>query len=166
VPITVRAAEPRDVEAVVAMAAHLNALVGEPTEHLDAAALARDGLGPGRAFDALVAERDGTLVGYAFLEPSYASEWAARGAYLIDLYVVPEARRQGVGRRLLAACAAHARARGLSFLWWCSKPWNEPANAFYRALGAVREPILAHALSGPAFARAAELDQGEDRPAP
>lgn len=161
-PLAIRPARPDDVPTLVTLAAALNAALGGPAGHLDAAALARDAFGPQPAFAALVAERDGAILGYALLEPSYASEWAARGAYLIDLYVVPEARRQGVGRALVAACAVHARERGLSFLWWCSKPWNEPANRFYRELGAISEPILAHALAGSAFARAVAEGGGAD----
>jgi ribosomal protein S18 acetylase RimI-like enzyme len=37
---------------------------------------------------------------------------AARGACLDELYVVPERRRNGLGRALLEAAMEHARARG------------------------------------------------------
>lgn len=47
----------------------------------------------------------------------------------------------------MAAVAREAKARGKSFVWWASKPWNSEAQAFYRALGATDEPVLAHVVS-------------------
>ena len=53
----------------------------------------------------MIAERDGRPVGYALFYRAYATEHAERGLYLQDLYVVPEAHRQGTGRALMAAVA-------------------------------------------------------------
>ena len=124
-PPRVRLFSPADAEAVAAMVGALNAEEGYNRGTApDAAALRAAFLGPGAAGRLLVAV-DGTPVGYATLHTTYETEFAARGAYLGDLFVEPRARRRGLGRALVAA-AAHT---------------------FYRALGAEDEPIRAFALT-------------------
>jgi GNAT superfamily N-acetyltransferase len=62
------------------------------------------------------------------------------GAWLADLYVVPHARRAGVGRALVAAAARAAAADGATFLAWHVDDSNPGAQRFYRALGAAAKP--------------------------
>lgn len=72
----------------------------------------RDGWGPQPVFEALIAELDGTPVGFALTFRNF-STWEGRpGLYVEDLYVTPDARRYGVGRKLLAAVAKRAVERG------------------------------------------------------
>jgi ribosomal protein S18 acetylase RimI-like enzyme len=68
-----------------------------------------------------------------------------------DLHVREAARRRGVGRALVAAAAAQARARGGRYLLWTAQARNRRARAFYRRLGATEEQVIAYALSGEAF---------------
>jgi ribosomal protein S18 acetylase RimI-like enzyme len=114
-----------------------------------------DGFGASPAFEVLLAELGGRVAGYVLWHASYSTEWAQRGIYVEDLYVEPEARRAGVGRALLAALAAEAKRRELRFVWWCSRPGNKAANAFYETLADIHEPIIAHALARDAFERLA-----------
>ena len=61
----------------------------------------------------LLARRpDGRALGFCQLYPSFCSVLAAPIYVLYDLFVVPDARRLGVGRALLLAAEAHARATG------------------------------------------------------
>ena len=60
-------------------------------------------------------------------QPARATEWRLRG-----MAVVPEARRQGVGAALLAACERHARAHGGDRVWFNARVDALP---FYVALG-------------------------------
>lgn len=86
--------------------------------------------------EALLAERDGAAIGFALFFPTW-STWRGRpGVHLEDLFVVPDARGQGIGRALLARVAAIAVDRGCARLEWQVLDWNEPAIGFYRALGA------------------------------
>ena len=62
---TVRAMRPEDAAAVIEMARELAAAVGDPEPRLTEADLLRDGTGPERWFDCLVAEVAGGLVAYA-----------------------------------------------------------------------------------------------------
>jgi GNAT superfamily N-acetyltransferase len=77
-------------------------------------------------------------VGFALFFHNY-STWLSRpGLYLEDLFVRPEARGRGYGRRLLATLASIARDRGCGRMEWAVLDWNEPAIGFYLALGAER----------------------------
>ncbi len=62
-----------------------------------------------------------TLLGYAALQdygPHLRSGNSHRTAKLHDLYTDPQARRRGVGRVLMRAAEAWARAHGLRYLFW------------------------------------------------
>jgi GNAT superfamily N-acetyltransferase len=112
--VVIRPAAPADRAALARLVKELNVHQDDPTEHFSEATVDRDVFGPDAYLDALVAERDGDLVGYAFSHDGYESGYAARGIYLCDLYVVPHARRQKVGRALIAAwrdARKHAAAR-------------------------------------------------------
>lgn len=54
---------------------------------------------------------------------------------IYDLAVRPEARRQGLGARLVARCLAEGAARGCRLSWLQVTAENEPARALYRRMG-------------------------------
>ncbi len=147
----IREAAPSDSARLAALVRALNQHQGDPSDHFNEATLERDVFGPDACLGALIAEGAGGLIGYAFFHDGYESAYAARGVYLCDLYVVSEARRNGVGRALVAAVAKRAKARGRTFLWWVSRGWNEEARKFYASLGVANEPVMAHALTFSAF---------------
>jgi GNAT superfamily N-acetyltransferase len=74
--------------------------------------------------------------GFALFFHTYSTFLARRGLYLEDLFVRPEWRGRGVGRRLLAYLAAVAVERGCGRLEWSVLDWNESAIRFYEGLGA------------------------------
>jgi GNAT superfamily N-acetyltransferase len=76
------------------------------------------------------------VVGLALWFRSFSTWLGTPGIYLEDLFVLPDARRGGHGRRLLAALAEIAVQRGYQRVEWSVLNWNEPAMAFYRRLGA------------------------------
>ena len=153
----VRPFESADAEAVVSMIAALNREEGlNRAATPDVAELRAAFLGADPAGLLLVARLgDGAAppVGYATGHATYETEFAARGFYVGDLYVAREHRRRGVGRALLAAMAAEARARGGRFLWWTALPGNAEAHGFYRAVGAAGEELRAFVLADAAFER-------------
>jgi ribosomal protein S18 acetylase RimI-like enzyme len=85
----------------------------------------------------LVAEIDGALVGFAQVARGDDAVFGGR-AELKYLYVDRARARRGIGRRLLAAAAAEAVAQGESRLGVGVVVGNDPAIAFYEALGAHR----------------------------
>jgi len=96
--------------------------------------LRHNGWGPAPAFEALMAEMDGRPVGFVMVFRNF-STWEGRaGLYVEDLFVREEARRFGVGRKLLAAVARLAVERGCRRIDLNALHWN-PARAFYEKLG-------------------------------
>jgi GNAT superfamily N-acetyltransferase len=87
--------------------------------------------------EALVAESDGAVVGFALFFHNFSTFLARPGIYLEDLFVLPERRGEGHGRALLEALARIAVERGCGRLEWSVLDWNEPSIAFYRSLGAL-----------------------------
>ena len=105
---------------------------------------------------ALFACIDERPVGFAIYFFNYSTFLGRPGLYLEDLYVRPEARGRGVGRRLLAYLARLAVERGCGRFEWSVLDWNEPSIEFYRSLGALPlEEWRAYRLEGEALSRLA-----------
>jgi GNAT superfamily N-acetyltransferase len=94
----------------------------------------------------LGAWREESLLGFACLYWTFTSLVPAEIVLLNDLYVVPGARGQGVGRKLIEASAAVARGRGAHHLQWVTAPDNETAQRLYDSTGAVSEPSIEYEL--------------------
>jgi len=78
----------------------------------------------------------GTPAGFALFFFSFSTFVGRPGLYLEDLFVRPEFRKQGLGRRLLAHLARVAVDRGCGRMEWSVLNWNEMALRVYRAIGA------------------------------
>ena len=136
----IRAALASDAAAVGSLASqfarYLRGL-GDMTEFkLTAEAYLRDGFCSRPAFEGLVAEEHGCVVGYLLYHFGYDSDGAFRNLHIVDLYVDEEARRQGIGRGLMMAVAAIGRASGAREMIWSVYHANDLAAAFYDGLGA------------------------------
>jgi L-amino acid N-acyltransferase YncA len=114
-PITIRASQDADVEAISAIYAH-HVLHGtgtfetEPPTAADMAARRADVLA--RKLPYLVAEQDGRVVGFAYcnwFKPRPAYRYSAEDS----IYIADEARGQGLGAQLLAALEQAAEAAGV-----------------------------------------------------
>jgi GNAT superfamily N-acetyltransferase len=92
--------------------------------------------GPKPAAECLIAELAGKPVGFALFFHNFSTFLGRAGLYLEDLYVQPEYRGKGVGRRLLAQLARLALQRGCGRFEWAVLDWNAPAIRFYQSLGA------------------------------
>ncbi len=130
----IRPARPEDAAAVLAMGRTLNAHVRAPRPDITEARFVADGFGPDRRFSVTVAEGANGLEGYAVWMPSYDYDRGARGLFMHDLFVLPERRRRGTARALLAAVAQAALDDGGDFVWWVSFRLNREARGFYEGL--------------------------------
>jgi GNAT superfamily N-acetyltransferase len=88
-------------------------------------------LDPAEPMFALVAERDGALMGVVHCI-LHRSMWT-RGdyCYLQDLFAAPEARGEGVGRALIEAVYARADALGCARVYWLTQESNATARLLY-----------------------------------
>ncbi|XP_073510706.1 thialysine N-epsilon-acetyltransferase-like isoform X2 [Phyllobates terribilis] len=105
--------------------------------------LHQDGFGPTPWFRCLVAELPESekgesgrpFAGYALFAHSYSS-WTGRTLHLEDLYVCPQFRGRGLGRRLMIRVAQEGVKSGCSQIHLSVLKWNSPAIGLYRSLGA------------------------------
>ena len=87
--------------------------------------------------EAVIARLDDEPVGFALFFHSFSTFLGRPGLYLEDLYVMPQFRGRGFGRRLLRHLAGLAIERGCGRVEWSVLDWNELAITSYRRAGAV-----------------------------
>jgi GNAT superfamily N-acetyltransferase len=157
----IRPARPEDVGTVLAFIRQLAEY--EKLSHevvADEAALREALFGPRANAEALLGEivtPAGTeVVAFAVFFHNFSTFLGRRGLYLEDLFVQPQHRGAGFGRRMLAHLAQLAVARGCQRFEWAVLDWNTPALGFYEALGAKpNADWTVYRLSGEALARLA-----------
>ena len=137
----IRPAQVDDVPVVVSLIRELATYEREPDAVVASDDLVRAALfGPSPKVFCLVAEDDdAAVVGFAIWFFNFSTWLGVHGVYLEDLFVRPEARGDGYGRALLTELARIAVRNGCGRLEWSVLDWNEPAQGFYRSLGA--EPM-------------------------
>lgn len=128
-----------DAEPVARMwsdfARYLRALGDGDEQAFGVEAFLRDGFGPDPAFSGIIAERDGIAAGYLLYHFGYDTDQAMRVMHIVDLWVDPAARRNGIGRALMREAAARCRAQGGRALIWSVFAPNKLAVDFYARLG-------------------------------
>jgi len=151
----IRPAEPRDVEQILEMIRELAeyeraADEVKATEEDLLAALFTD---KPAAFALVVQGEVGQpLLGFAIYFLNFSTWLGKHGIYLEDLYVRPDARGEGHGKRLLQSLARICVERGYGRLEWWVLDWNEPALGFYRSIGAVpMDEWTVHRVTGAAL---------------
>ncbi|WMJ67763.1 ribosomal protein S18-alanine N-acetyltransferase [Stenotrophomonas sp. 24(2023)] len=80
-------------------------------------------------YPGLAMERDGLLVGYGVIS------LAADEAHVLNVCIDPLVQSRGLGRQLLRALVALARARGAQRVFLEVRPSNTPAVALYHSEG-------------------------------
>jgi len=86
-----------------------------------------------------LARHEDQALGFTHLYPSFTSIRMRRLWILYDLYVIPEARRHGIGRALLEQARHFAQEYGAHRLELSTAKDNLPAQALYESLGYVRD---------------------------
>ena len=79
---------------------------------------------------------EGREVGFALFFHNFSTFLGRAGIYLEDLFVLPEYRGKGYGRKLLQKLAELAVERGCGRLEWACLDWNKPSIGFYLSLNA------------------------------
>ena len=117
-PFRIRRAAPADIPALMEMKNQM-AIADGAIGLLDAtvADWMRGGFGPSPRFTAIVAEHAGAIIAMAIFNEQNFAGWATPPIYVQDLYVMPEHRRRGIARALLAEVAAEAQARNSRLIY-------------------------------------------------
>ncbi|BAZ81109.1 MAG: N-acetyltransferase family protein [Sphaerospermopsis kisseleviana] len=112
--------------------------------------------GERKYIEAILAEVTGKAVGFALFFHNYSTFLTKPGIYLEDIFVLPEYRRQGIGKALLTKLAKIAVERNCGRLEWSVLDWNVSAQEFYRTMGAdILEDWRICRVSEPAITRLA-----------
>jgi GNAT superfamily N-acetyltransferase len=166
--ISLSPATPDDVPAIAELGAEMRAFYGaaetgsteEQQEQVDGALFGE----PPTAW-ALLAWDGAHLAGFA----AYSFVWPAAGLteslYLKDLFVRPDARRSGVGAKLMQGLFDIAVRAECSRVEWTADTDNPGALAFYEALGAAPLPTkVFYRVEGDDLLRASQAAAGLDAP--
>jgi GNAT superfamily N-acetyltransferase len=133
----IRSATPADVKLILSLIRELAEYEKLAHQVVATEADIQDSLfGPRPSAECLIAEFDGAPAGFALFFHNFSTFLGKPGIYLEDLYVKPELRGKGIGRKLLAHLAQLAVTRGCGRFEWAVLDWNEPAIGFYRSIGA------------------------------
>jgi GNAT superfamily N-acetyltransferase len=100
--------------------------------------------------DAYLAEDgSGAIAAFAITAKRFSSFRGTRMLYLEDMFVLPEYRKAGVGKRMMAFLAHQATRQGCERIEWSALANNDIALGFYDHLGAEREVGIVHYSTTP-----------------
>jgi GNAT superfamily N-acetyltransferase len=163
----IRRATPADVPEILLMVRELAEYEKAPHEAIATEEQFHEALfGPSPKVFAHVVEHptdDGrTLGGFAMWFLNFSTWLGKHGLYLEDLYVRPELRGTGYGKRLLQTLAKECVVKDYGRFEWWVLDWNEPALGFYRSIGAVpMDEWTVHRVTGDELARLASAIDDE-----
>ncbi|MCE7003020.1 GNAT family N-acetyltransferase [Kibdelosporangium philippinense] len=130
--MTVRLAEPSDAAAVRDLLGQL----GYPDDNdVDSVRQRLENWAAEPAATALVAERDGQVVGVVAVAAMPCFERPGKTGRVVAIVTSDVVRGQGVGKELMAHAERIAKEYGCSKMEVTSSNWRTDAHAFYRGLG-------------------------------
>ncbi len=88
----------------------------------------------------IVAEEKGALLGACLSLMTFSTFRAAKGLYVVDLFVAAEARNRNVGLNLLKSAARSAWRRGATFIKLEVDVKNTAGQRFYERIGFLNKP--------------------------
>lgn len=134
--IIIRKGEKKDAPAAHALIRELAIYEKAEEQHIcTLEQFTKDGFDENPAYDLLVAELEGEVVGIALYFQIY-STWKGKSLYLDDLVVQEKHRRKGIGGKLFEALKQEAKAKKANHFGWQVLDWNEPAIQFYKKINA------------------------------
>lgn len=99
---------------------------------------------PAEQLRALVAERQGELVGLAHYLYHRSTMRLESACYLHDLFILPAQRRLGIGKALIHAVYAQAARDGAYRVYWLTPSNNTIARALYEQVAEHRDFAIYH----------------------
>jgi GNAT superfamily N-acetyltransferase len=86
--------------------------------------------------EVILGEYKGDIVGFALFHNSFSTFQGKPGIHLVDLFIVPEMRGNGFGKKMLAYLAKLTLERDCGRLEWWVHEWNQAAIEFYKGIDA------------------------------
>jgi len=153
----IRQAEERDVPVILSFIRQLAEYERLSHEVVMTEDMLRENLfGSRRTAEVLLGYSGARPVAFAVFFHNFSTFLGRPGLYLEDLFVIPEMRGKGFGRKMLVELAGIARDRKCGRFEWAVLDWNESAIGFYKKLGAVpMEDWMIMRVTGEALSRLA-----------
>ncbi len=86
--------------------------------------------------EVIIAYYDNKPVGFALFFHNFSTFLGKSGLYIEDLFVNPEMRGRGFGKKMLIYLTQLAKERNCGRVEWWVLDWNKPAIKFYEKIGA------------------------------
>jgi GNAT superfamily N-acetyltransferase len=86
--------------------------------------------------EVIIAYYQNEAIGFALFFHNFSTFLGRPGIYLEDLFIKPEFRGHGFGKKMLAYLAKLAKERNCGRLEWWVLDWNKSAIDFYKSIGA------------------------------
>jgi len=140
--ISIRQAQVTDCEVVLSMLKQLAVDVGDDDLfRCRADDIGKHGFGDQPLFYSLIAARNDIDLGLAVYHPIFSTTRGRPGVFLLDLWVSPEARNLGLGKRLIEKVVIRARQQWqATYLLLMVHGHNEAAQRFYQRHGFSHRP--------------------------
>jgi ribosomal protein S18 acetylase RimI-like enzyme len=142
--IAIRRAEQQDCTAMMELIKELAVYEKAPEQvTVSFAHFVESGFGEQPVWHAFVAEATDdvtgqkSIVAFALYYIRY-STWKGQRMYLEDIVVTEQMRGRQIGRLLMDALIAEAKAKQYSGMMWQVLDWNEPAINFYKKIPGVQ----------------------------
>jgi GNAT superfamily N-acetyltransferase len=135
----IRPAKQTDVSAIFALIQELALYEKAPEQVTNTAEQLAIDLFEKELCEAIVAEKENQVVGFALYYTSY-STWKGACLYLEDFYVIESERQHGIGQLLFDDVLETAKNRKVQRMDWQVLTWNEPAIRFYEKQKAILDP--------------------------
>lgn len=132
--LTTRRALPEDAPLLLAMAQDFHVEDGSPLDAAAQATIAHVAAGEPLA-PAYLLHEDGAVIGFFILTLGYSVENGGTDGFIDDIYLIPEARGRGLGKKSVALAMAEAKAIGIRVLLLEVEAHNGRAYDLYRKMG-------------------------------
>lgn len=79
----------------------------------------------------ILAYEENTVVGFALYFYNFSTFKGKKGLYLEDLFILPDYRNLGIGKKLFNYLIDEAKAQNCGRIEWVCLKWNQAARDFY-----------------------------------